>query len=138
MNNLRNLALWIIIMLLLVALFNMFQGSASHQNTSAITYTQFNQEVTQNAVKDVTIQGDQVSGHVTIDLDKLIPVDGRFAAVILGAAATAQRPKHGEDRDGRHQREHKPQRHQEGSGGTAPTSKAPMPPLYTTGGKPGN
>ncbi|HUB85393.1 MAG TPA: ATP-dependent zinc metalloprotease FtsH, partial [Rhizomicrobium sp.] len=63
MNNLRNLALWIIIMLLLVALFNMFQGSSSHQNTSAITYTQFHQEVTQGAVKDVTIQGDQVSGH---------------------------------------------------------------------------
>jgi cell division protease FtsH len=62
-NNLRNLALWIIIMLLLVALFNMFQGSASHQASSAITYTQFHQEVTQGAVKDVTIQGDQISGH---------------------------------------------------------------------------
>ncbi|HEY5339276.1 MAG TPA: ATP-dependent zinc metalloprotease FtsH [Rhizomicrobium sp.] len=65
MNNLRNLALWIIIMLLLVALFNMFQGSSSHQATSAITYTQFNQEVTQGAVKDVTIQGDQITGHST-------------------------------------------------------------------------
>ncbi|HSC60114.1 MAG TPA: ATP-dependent metallopeptidase FtsH/Yme1/Tma family protein, partial [Rhizomicrobium sp.] len=65
MNNLRNLALWIIIMLLLVALFNMFQSSGTHQATSAINYTQFNQYVDQGTVKDVTIQGDQISGHTT-------------------------------------------------------------------------
>jgi cell division protease FtsH len=64
-NNLRNLALWIIIMLLLVALFNMFQSSGTHQQTSAINYTQFNQYVDQGNVKDVTIQGDQISGHTT-------------------------------------------------------------------------
>jgi cell division protease FtsH len=64
-NNLRNLALWIIIMLLLVALFNMFQSSGTHQATSAINYTQFNQYVDQGTVKDVTIQGDQISGHTT-------------------------------------------------------------------------
>ncbi|MBS0279225.1 MAG: ATP-dependent zinc metalloprotease FtsH [Proteobacteria bacterium] len=65
MNNLRNLALWIIIMLLLVALFNMFQSSGTHQATSAINYTQFNQYVDQGQVKDVVIQGDQISGHTT-------------------------------------------------------------------------
>jgi len=63
-NNLRNLALWILIMLLLVFLFNMFQGTTSHQSTSAITYTQFNQEVNQGQVKDVSVQGDQISGHL--------------------------------------------------------------------------
>ncbi|MFL6690239.1 MAG: ATP-dependent zinc metalloprotease FtsH, partial [Alphaproteobacteria bacterium] len=63
MNNLRNLALWIIIALLLVALFNMFQGTGSHQNTSQISYTQFNQQVTNGLVKKVTIQGDQIVGE---------------------------------------------------------------------------
>jgi cell division protease FtsH len=62
-NNLRNLALWIIIALLLVALFNMFQGTGSHQNTSQISYTQFNQQVTNGLVKKVTIQGDQIVGE---------------------------------------------------------------------------
>jgi cell division protease FtsH len=62
-NNLRNLALWIIIALLLVALFNMFQGTGSHQNTSQISYTQFNQQVTNGLVKKVTIQGDQIIGE---------------------------------------------------------------------------
>ncbi len=63
MNNLRNLALWIIIALLLVALFNMFQGTGNHPNTSAITFTQFNQEVVQGDVKAVTIQGNQIKGQ---------------------------------------------------------------------------
>ena len=32
MNNLRNLALWIVIALLLVLLFNLFQGTGTHGN----------------------------------------------------------------------------------------------------------
>jgi cell division protease FtsH len=63
-NNLRNLALWIIIALLLVALFNMFQGTGTHQNTSQISYTQFNDDVDQGVVKSVTIQGDQIVGEL--------------------------------------------------------------------------
>jgi cell division protease FtsH len=62
-NNLRNLALWIIIALLLVALFNMFQGTGTHQNTSQISYTQFNQQVMNGLVKKVTIQGDSIVGE---------------------------------------------------------------------------
>ncbi|HEY1837127.1 MAG TPA: ATP-dependent zinc metalloprotease FtsH, partial [Rhizomicrobium sp.] len=61
MNNLRNLALWIIIALLLVALFNMFQGSTTHQNTSAVSYTKFNQEVMQGDIKSASLQGEQVT-----------------------------------------------------------------------------
>jgi len=64
-NNLRNLALWIIIALLLVALFNMFQGTGTHQNTSQISYTQFNQQVTNGLVKKVTIQGDSIVGETS-------------------------------------------------------------------------
>jgi cell division protease FtsH len=59
-NNLRNLALWIIIALLLVALFNMFQGTASRPAATTTNFTEFNQQVVQGAVKKVTIQGDQI------------------------------------------------------------------------------
>ena len=62
MNNLRNLALWVAVALLLVLLFNLFQGSSQHTAASVITYTQFNQEVAQGDVKKVTVQGDQVQG----------------------------------------------------------------------------
>ncbi len=60
MNNLRNLVLWIIIALLLVALFNMFQGTGNRPATSTVSFTEFNQEVVQGEVKKVTIQGDQI------------------------------------------------------------------------------
>jgi cell division protease FtsH len=63
-NNLRNLALWIIIALLLVALFNMFQGTGSHQNTSQMSFSQFNDDVNQGQVKKVTLQGDQIMGEL--------------------------------------------------------------------------
>jgi cell division protease FtsH len=65
LNNLRNLALWILIALLLVALFNLFQGTGNHASTSAINFTEFNQQVNQGAVKDVTIENDQITGHLT-------------------------------------------------------------------------
>jgi cell division protease FtsH len=64
-NNLRNLALWIIIALLLVALFNMFQGTGNRPNTSTISFTEFNQEVVQGAVKKVTVQGNKIKGQLS-------------------------------------------------------------------------
>ena len=64
MNNLRNLVLWIVIALLLVFLFNLFQGTSQHANASNITYTQFTQQVVQGEVKKVTVQGDQLKGEL--------------------------------------------------------------------------
>jgi cell division protease FtsH len=64
LNNLRNLVLWIVIALLLVFLFNLFQGSTQHANTQSVTYTQFNQQVAQGEVKKVTLSGDQLQGEL--------------------------------------------------------------------------
>ena len=65
MNNLRNLALWILIALLLVFLFNMFQNTGQHQNPSVISYTQFNQQAVQGQVSKVTIQDRTIKGELT-------------------------------------------------------------------------
>ncbi|MEI9991149.1 MAG: ATP-dependent zinc metalloprotease FtsH [Rhizomicrobium sp.] len=62
MNNLRNLALWIVVALLLVFLFNLFQGTAKQANSAAINYTKFRQEVLANDVKSVTVAGDTIKG----------------------------------------------------------------------------
>jgi cell division protease FtsH len=59
------LALWIVIALLLVFLFNLFQGTGTHTTASAITYSKFNEEVVQNQVRKATFQGDQVKGELT-------------------------------------------------------------------------
>jgi len=64
LNNLRNLALWVLIALLLVLLFNLFQGQGQHTNASVMTYTEFTQNVEQGNVKKVTVQGDQVRGEM--------------------------------------------------------------------------
>ncbi len=65
MNNLRNLALWIVIALLLVFLFNLFQGTGTHTAAQPISYSRFNELVVQNQVKKVTFQGDQAKGELT-------------------------------------------------------------------------
>ena len=65
MNNLRNLSLWIVIALLLVFLFNMFQGTGTHPAASAISYTKFTSDVVSGQVRKVTFQGDQVKGELT-------------------------------------------------------------------------
>ncbi len=66
MNNFgKNLALWIIIGLLLVALFNLFQSSSSHGPQSSLPYSDFLSDVTRGQVADVTIQGNTINGHFT-------------------------------------------------------------------------
>ena len=64
MNNLRNLALWIVIALLLVFLFNLFQGTGNQPTASAMTYSRFTEQVQAKQVKKVTFQGDQVKGEL--------------------------------------------------------------------------
>jgi cell division protease FtsH len=61
-NNFRNLALWIIIALLLVALFNLFQGPQQRGGRSAISFTEFNQQVLADQIKEVNLSGNHVEG----------------------------------------------------------------------------
>ena len=64
LNNLRNLALWIVIALLLVFLFNLFQGTTQHTAAQPVTYSKFTELVLQNQVKKVTFQGEGVKGEM--------------------------------------------------------------------------
>jgi cell division protease FtsH len=61
----RNLALWVIIALLLVVLFNLFQPGASHTAATQVAYSDFITEVNGGRVRDVVIQGRTVSGQLT-------------------------------------------------------------------------
>ena len=66
MNNLgRNLALWVIIGLLLVALFNLFQQPGSRSGQTGIPYSDFLAEVSNGQVREVVIQGPNISGSYT-------------------------------------------------------------------------
>ena len=66
MNNFgKNLALWIVIGLLLVALFNLFQTSSNRGPQSTLAFSDFATDVTRGQVTDVTIQGNNITGHFT-------------------------------------------------------------------------
>ena len=61
----RNLALWVIIALLLVVLFNLFQPGTAHPPSTQVAYSDFISEVNGGRVRDVVIQGRTVSGALT-------------------------------------------------------------------------
>lgn len=60
--NYRNFALWAIIALLLIALFNLFQSPGQRTNSREISYSQFIDDVSNGRVKSVTITGQRISG----------------------------------------------------------------------------
>ena len=63
--NLRNFALWVIIVLLLLALFTLFQNPGQRASSQDITFSQFISEVEKNTVRDVVIQGPEIHGTFT-------------------------------------------------------------------------
>src|ERR1700724_685857 len=63
--NLRNFALWVIIVLLLLALFTLFQNPGQHTTSQDISFSQLLNDVDQGRVKDVLIQGPEIHGTFT-------------------------------------------------------------------------
>ena len=60
--NYRNFALWAIIALLLIALFNLFQSPGQRSNSREVSYSQFIDDVSNGRVKSVTITGQRITG----------------------------------------------------------------------------
>ncbi len=63
--NLRNFALWAIIVLLLLALFTLFQNPGQRAVSQDIPFSQLLSEVDQGRVREVVIQGPEVTGTYT-------------------------------------------------------------------------
>src|ERR671936_416082 len=63
--NLRNFALWVIIVLLLLALFTLFQNPGQRTTAQDISFSQLLNEVDQGRVRDVLIQGPEIHGTFT-------------------------------------------------------------------------
>jgi len=63
LNNIgKNLALWVIIALLVVALFNLFQNSGRNDAEQELAFSDFLAQVESGQVADVTIEGNSISG----------------------------------------------------------------------------
>ena len=65
MKNLsKNVVLWIIIGLLLIVLFNLFQGSNTSKNNSEISFSDFMAATESGTVSEVNISGNNVTGFL--------------------------------------------------------------------------
>ncbi|MDX6805718.1 ATP-dependent zinc metalloprotease FtsH [Terrihabitans rhizophilus] len=60
--NYRNFALWVIIVMLLLALFTLFQGPSDRTAANEISFSQLLTEVDNQRVRDVLIEGPNISG----------------------------------------------------------------------------
>lgn len=60
MGNMRNLAFWVVLMLLVLALFNLFSGPNNGLQSNEITYSEFVTSVENGEVRSVTLDGEQV------------------------------------------------------------------------------
>lgn len=82
----KNILLWIVIGLLLVALFNMFQGGRESGNQSIIAYSDFVKSARSSQVTDVVVRGDQISGKYTDgrEFTTRMPQNTDIAAVLDG------------------------------------------------------
>jgi len=78
--NYRSFILWGVIALLMVALFSLFQGSAQKSTANQLSYSDFIQRVNAGQVREVTIQGANISGITTGDqrFVTYAPNDGRL------------------------------------------------------------
>ncbi|HTV34201.1 MAG TPA: ATP-dependent metallopeptidase FtsH/Yme1/Tma family protein, partial [Methylocella sp.] len=63
--NFRNFALWVIIILLVVALVMLFQNPGQRVPAQDIAFSQLLNEVDQGHVREVTIAGNEITGHFT-------------------------------------------------------------------------
>ncbi|HCX14640.1 MAG TPA: cell division protein FtsH, partial [Rhodospirillaceae bacterium] len=62
MNISRNLMLWAIILVFVVALFNLFQGSAPRNASEEIYFSDFMAAIERSEVNEVVIQGENITG----------------------------------------------------------------------------
>ncbi len=65
MNQFRNFAVWIVIALLLFALFSLFQGQVGRTSSTEISYSEFLDKVNAGNVTSVTIAGSQITGKMS-------------------------------------------------------------------------
>ncbi|WP_192965734.1 ATP-dependent zinc metalloprotease FtsH [Phycobacter azelaicus] len=85
MGNARNIAFWVVLFLLILALFNLFSGSGSNMQSRERTYSDFVAAVEGGQVSTVTLDGEQVrfstsdgQSYVTIK-----PTDAEVTSMLI-------------------------------------------------------
>ena len=84
MGNARNIAFWVILFLLILALFNLFSGNQSSVNARSVAYSDFISQVEQGSVSTATIDGEAVQ-FTTLEgtFETTRPADSDIAAALI-------------------------------------------------------
>ena len=91
MGNARNIAFWVVLFLMILALFNLFSDGASQMNSRQVSYSEFISQVDNSQVASATIDGEQIY-YKTADGNQFSTVrpQGVEAGRIVGFLAEGQ------------------------------------------------
>ncbi len=94
MGNARNIAFWLVLFLLVLALFNLFSGSGGALQSQSVKYSEFVAAVKDDAVTNVTLDGENVTFRKTDgkDYSAIKPSDADITQTLIdkGVPVTAK------------------------------------------------
>ncbi len=90
MGNARNIAFWVIVFLLVIALFSQFDGQSSTMNSREISYSEFIKNVQADKVSRATVDGEKVRFRGTDGLDytTIVPKDASVTDLLIAEGVT--------------------------------------------------
>ena len=82
--NMRNILVWAILLVLLLALFNMLQSPTQPEPASEMNYSRFMDQVEQGEIRSVTIQGETITGETSAgnSFRTTVPADANVTAAL--------------------------------------------------------
>ncbi|WP_171100405.1 MULTISPECIES: ATP-dependent zinc metalloprotease FtsH [unclassified Ruegeria] len=85
MGNARNIAFWVVLFLLILALFNLFSGSGGTLQNNERTYSEFVSAVNSGDVTNVTLDGEQIRYRTSENRDfvTIMPGDAEVTKLLI-------------------------------------------------------
>ena len=85
MGNARNIAFWLVLFLLILALFNLFSGSSGAVQSKSVSYSEFITSVQDDNVTAATIDGEtiQFRGADGQDYSTIMPADAQITEQLI-------------------------------------------------------
>jgi cell division protease FtsH len=90
LGNTRNIAFWVVLFLLVVALFNMFNSSQTSMGSQNVSFSTFIDHVNRGEVQSVTLDGEKIYAKDTDGKDyvTILPVSAKITDRLLKANVT--------------------------------------------------
>jgi cell division protease FtsH len=97
LGNLRNIAFWFVLFILLLMLFRLFSGDGAGSSSRTTTYSDFVQAVDNGQVTSATLDGETVSyvGPNDVEYVTIVPGDARVSDLLVakGVSVVAKSQK---------------------------------------------